>query len=202
VLYISERWLDAHAADITAEHPTGTGEYDLAFLVVDTSSVTSPAQVSASTAETREGATFENDSVLVASYPAGFAGGITIQTGLSLVSTITTIQRLYTFTEGTIDLFSLGGVINAQSGSSGGGVFNQWGKLVGIVTTSSDAAQTKDRDLRALSLAYIEKELRDETGKGLSSFTAPGASERAENYRSDAAPHLAKILTVYILPAH
>lgn len=170
VLYISEQWMKKHATDITSPRPTGTGEHDVALLVLTPLPNKTPPAFNPLTPETREGLVFDGDQALVGAYPAGFASTIAVNTGLALTTSPTTIGELYTFKGDTIDLFSVGGLILAQGGASGGPVLNPWGYVIGLVVTSTDAEETKDRDLRAISIAHVDRTLRDETGRSLASF--------------------------------
>ena len=67
--------------------------------------------------DTRDAIGFLGDLTLVASYPAEFIGGIAAQFDLYPASSVTPIQDLLTFRTKTVDLISLGGIIEAQSGS-------------------------------------------------------------------------------------
>src|SRR5262245_6106071 len=87
--------------------------------------------------ETRENVAFEGDNVLVAGYPAEFVGGIVAQQGLYGSISPSTIQQLLTFNTTSVDVFSVGGVIQAQGGSSGGPVVNAWRRVVAIISTTS-----------------------------------------------------------------
>ncbi len=173
VLYIPSSWVHAHAQDINNPHPTGTGEHDYALLFITgpENGSTLPSSFPYLEPDVREAISFIGDSVLVASYPAELAGG-SVQSNLFPVSSITQVAKFFTFEVGTPDVFSVGGVIGAQGGSSGGGVVNAWRRLVGVLTTTSDAATTAERDLRAISLFYIDTDLRAQTGQGLAEWLA------------------------------
>src|SRR6185503_1773470 len=117
--------------------------------------------------ETRENVAFEGDLILVAGYPVEFVGGIAAQQNLYAVTSISTIRQLLTFETGTVDVLSVGGVIGAQSGASGGPVVNLWRKVVGLISTTSEGATTAERDLHALSLNYIDRDIAMQSGRNL-----------------------------------
>ncbi|QQG38084.1 MAG: trypsin-like peptidase domain-containing protein [Candidatus Kaiserbacteria bacterium] len=196
MLFMPTAWLEEHAKDITLERPTGTGEHDYALLRITgaRNGALLPASFPFVPYDTREGITFEDDSVLAASYPAEFVGGITSRFDLYAVSSVTEIKNLLTFAENTIDLVSLGGIIGAQSGSSGGAVVNEWGRLVGIITTTSDGKTTQERDLRAVTLSYIDRDIKTQTGSDLASLFAGDVAAKAAEFRSNTAPHLMRLL--------
>jgi hypothetical protein len=194
--YLPPTWINEHAHQITEAMPTGTGEHDWAILRV-TKSIDGgslPDGFPFVSPDTREAAGFTDDSVLLASYPAGFIGGSTVQHSLYSASTITNIKKLYTFATGSVDLLSLGGVIVAQGGSSGGAVINEWNHLIGVIVTSSDAETTSERDLRAITIAHIDRSLKKHTGKGLLDFLSGDIFERTADFQNNVAPELTELL--------
>lgn len=201
IVYISNDWVSSHAKDIRIARPTGTGENDFSLLALEPIDTPLSLPVPYISPDTRNGVIVTDETALIASYPAGFAGAVTVYNNLSLVSTVGTIKRLYTFSEETIDLLSLGGVIVAQQGSSGGAVVNAWGKLVGLIVTSSDAQTTAERDLRALTLAHIDRTLTDETGLNVSAYINADPRSTAAAYRISKARELAALITQAVLAA-
>jgi hypothetical protein len=196
LIYISSEWIEKNRYNLTEQNPVGTGEHDYAFLqILRTSDPTGvlPTQFPALELAYEE-SVLKNDSVLIAAYPAGFLGGIAVQKDLYINSTIAKIGELFTFSSGSIDLFSLGGTIVAQKGASGGAVVHpQTEKLTGIIVTNLEAPTTDARDLRALSLAYIVRTFKEETGISMSDlFNNTGTFKT--NFQRTEAPRLAKIL--------
>jgi len=112
--------------------------------------------------------------MLMVAYPSELVGAITTQLNLFQVSTTATINNAFYFsgTAGnTIDLYSLGGSIVAQGGSSGGAVVDlEDGTLIGVVVTSTQADTTAEKDLRAVSISHIERSLHTHTGLTLERF--------------------------------
>lgn len=197
VLYIPPVWVNQHASEILDQHPTGTGEHDYALLFI-TGSVDGsplPAQFPYVTVDTRPAIAFPGDQVLVASYPAEFIGGIAAEYALYANSSVTTVKQLLTFVSDTPDLLSLGGVIEAQSGSSGGAVLNAWGRLVGLIATTSGGATTADRDLRAIAISYINTDLEAQSGQSLNTFLSGDPASEAQGFSNTTAPSL---ISLYI----
>ncbi|MEK7628304.1 MAG: serine protease [Patescibacteria group bacterium] len=193
ILFLPNKWVAKHAKDLRVAKPTGTGEDDYALVLAVPIAQGTPLP-SPIPFDTREGVIFERDPVLLASYPAGFLGNFFAQNDLYPASTFTTIKKLYTFGEASIDLLSLGGVIIAQGGSSGGAVVNEWGRLVGIIVTSSDAATTEARDLRSVTVAHINRSLREHTGQDLTEYLSGDILEHGNIFRVNDLPALAKEL--------
>lgn len=192
VLYMPSVWVDAHAHEISAEQTMGTGEHDFALLIVSGSATEYPLPSSFPylLPDTRDRVAFTGDPVLVASYPAEFVGGIAAQTSLYAASSITSVGQLVTLAERSVDLISVGGVIEAQSGSSGGAVVNAWDRLVGIIVTTSEGATTGERDLRALTLSYIDRDIKTQSGKSLSEILGGDVFAYYSDFSANHAPNL------------
>ncbi len=197
LLYISPEWIANNKETLIEQNPTGTGEHDYALLRItgrtDPNLVVSfPVPfIHPEINEPAEGA-----NVLVAGYPAGFLGGITIQKDLYSASAISTVKKMYTFDlqKGTADLMSVGGTVIAQKGSSGGTVVNANGDAIGLVVTSTDAEKTEDRDLRAITLAHVNRDLSENAGITLDSLLKSNLAAYARTFNTAVAPKLTKTL--------
>ena len=208
VLYIPPVWVKGHASEIKTSLPLGTGEHDYALLRITGTTDGSPLPPPPTGGfpylplDVRETIGFIDDSVLVASYPAEFIGGITSQLNLFPVSSITTIKNLLTFSdEGTVDLVSIGGVIGAQSGSSGGAIVNAWGRLIGIISTTSEGKTTAERDLRAVTLSYINRDIAVQSGLNLLTILGGDIASMANAFNASEAPGLIRLLIDQISPS-
>ena len=201
VLFMPPAWVKAHASDLTKARPVGTGEYDYALLRITGSVSGQPlSSLPFVPIDTREAIGFKDDSVLVASYPAEFVGGISTQLNLYPVSSITDIKNMLTFDNKTVDVISLGGIIGAQSGSSGGAVVNAWGRLVGVISTTSDGATTDARDLHAITLSYINRNIATESGLDLQSILGGDVASEADAFNANTAPALRQLFIDQIKP--
>jgi S1-C subfamily serine protease len=192
VLFIPPVWVSEHVKEINTTRPVGTGEHDYALLRITGSIDSSPLPQTFPflSFDTREVIGFLGDPVLGAGYPAEFVGGYNAQNNLYAVSSVSKIDQLMTFAGNTVDAFSIGGVIEAQSGSSGGPVVNAWDKLIGMITTTSDGATTADRALHALTLSYIDRDLRAQTGQGLASYLEGDLAAREQDFNTTWLQHL------------
>lgn len=199
VLYIPPVWIEEHASDIVSSRPTGTGDHDYALLrVTGALDGSLPSPLPFLPIDARETIGFVSDAVLVAGYPAEFIGGIATQSNLYPVTTVTTIKNLLTFGIDTVDVVSVGGVIEAQSGSSGGPVVNAWGRLIGILSTTSEGATTGERDLRAITLSYIDRDITRESGSSLAEILLGDMALQAAFFKQNIAPNLVEALMAYI----
>ncbi len=195
LIYLPIPWAQKHREDILLQEPLGTGENDFALLLITRTTNpagTLPASFPFLEQNLIESVDFIGEPIIISAYPAGFLGGVSIQTNLNLSSASATIRGVYTFSSTTIDVLSLGGTVVSQRGSSGGAVVNSGGKLVGIVVTSSDAPQTSDRDLRAITISHISRSLEQELGVNLSALLSQNVYQTAEIFERTIAPTITK----------
>jgi hypothetical protein len=197
-LYVSKKWVEENARFIKQEDPTGTGENDFALLRVVGKTNGEPLPVSFPYIEPNIDPenVLRTLPVLITAYPAGFLGGTTIQTNLSLTSSIGVIKELFNFHDNTLlDIISIDGNILSQRGSSGGGVINRSsGKLEGIITTSTDTAKTGDRELFAITPGHIDRVLKAETGKTLAEFISQDLDIAQKNFTENLSKPLIDLL--------
>lgn len=102
------------------------------------------------------------------------------------------------FGVGSEDALSLGGIIGAQSGSSGGAVVNQWNKVIGLITTTSRGATTAERDLHAITTAYINRDIKIQTGMNLAETLAHDPKVMADAFRPQAADLAQKLINAIL----
>lgn len=196
VMFIPDAWVREHASDIAARKSTGTGERDFALLSIHerVDGTPLPDAFPYLPPDTREAIGFTGDTVLLAGYPAEFVSGATTVSHLSITTSFSHIGDLLTFTKDFVDVVSLGSTPLAQGGASGGAVINPWGRVIGIVTTTSEGETTAERELRAISLAHIDRTLRSSKGSGLSDILAEDPRTQAERFKTDKAPSLSETL--------
>jgi hypothetical protein len=196
VLYIPPVWVAAHAAEIHSQHPLGTGEHDYALLYINAAvSPNTPLPTGgfpSITPDTREAITFVGDTVLVASYPAEFIASAA-EFNLYSAASFSTVQQFLTFSTSSVDAISVGSVIEAQSGSSGGAIVNDWGRLVGLITTTSEGTTTAARDLRGITTAYINRDLAAQTGFDLNSILGGDPAAETNDFTAHTAPALIQL---------
>lgn len=196
-IFISPSWIEANASSIIQQSPKGTGENDYAlFLIKESadSSKTLPEKFSFIEPLYNSGNIEEGDDALIVAYPAGFLSGISISKDLYISSAITKVMEVFTFETGALDLFSIGGTIVAQQGSSGGAVVDGQNRLLGIIVTSSIANTTAERDLRAIAIAHINRSFVKDTGFDLQTLFNRDLNAEADAFNKNIAPHLTQLL--------
>ena len=196
-LFISPSWVKANANGIIQQEPKGTGEDDYALLLITgrtDPTKTIPDKFSFIKPFYDSGSITKGDNVLLAGYPAGFLSGIAISKSLYISSSVTQVMEVFTFKEGTLDLFSIGGSVVAQQGSSGGAVVNDRNELTGIIVTSSVAETTGERDLRAIAIGHINRSFVKDTGFNLQALFSSDVSAQADIFNESLAPALTQLL--------
>lgn len=201
LLYIAPQWVQEHAEDILDEHPTGTGEHDYAFLHITgrtdpKANLPEPFPFVALDTSTEK--VVIGNNVLAAAYPAGFLEGSSIQKNLYIVSSIATIGERFTFNGAGVDLFSIGGTVVSQGGSSGGAAVSDENKLVGIVVTSTQATTTAERDMRAITIAHINRSLLARLGSDIRALISGNTAATANSFNTTMAPSLTALFLTHI----
>jgi hypothetical protein len=179
------------------EKPTGSGEDDFALLKItgavgNTASL--PPEFPFLPPDTGDSYLKKSDTLLLAAYPSAFLGGILTQTNLNAVSTFGKINRIFTFGEKTPDLISIEGSLLAQQGSSGGAVASSEGKLLAIISATTESAKIDARLLDAITLSYIDREISTQSGANMEAFLTHPGNNAAVQFRESTLPLLKKIL--------
>lgn len=183
--YVSPSWVKENATALSLTSPRGNGEHDFALLVI-TKSLTSAklpssfTSVPLSSIDPEEG-----DAVALGGYGAEFLSGKEIQNALYPIIDDGSIENIFTFSRNDTDVLSVRGTETAQSGSSGGGIVNTSGRLVGLITTSSLGGGTAQRTLYAITPTHIKKSFNDDTNKNLEAYLRQDTDELIEAFASE-----------------
>ena len=190
LLFLPPSWMAKNAYKINQENPTGNGEHDYAFLrITGTINPNESLPVFPHLSMSVDPPTAAQRTLLAA-YPAGFLGGITVAQALYSASAYATVGDLYTFGSNTLDLFSIGGTVLSQKGSSGGAATDEKGTLLGLIVTATDAPDTASRDLRAITTSYIIADFAKEFGSPLENFLLGDIVQEAHTFQLGTAPTL------------
>jgi hypothetical protein len=191
LLYLPPEWVEANASQLKAQTATGTGQNDYSFILIR--GTTNPAAtlpttfpyISMSTAAPDIG-----EEMLLAAYPAGFLSGQLISEDLYASSAVAYVTELFSFDSSAdhVDLFSVGGSVVSQAGSSGGAAVRQDGTLAGIISTDTAANSTGERDLRAITLSHINSSLAGEGQGGIAQLLTGDVSVKASTFNTTIAP--------------
>jgi len=186
LVYISPTWLQANATVLTESLPNGTGENDFALLAISKSITRTPLPLSFPFVPLATTPPAAGTPVVIASYGAQFLISSQIQSSLFPIIVFGSVKDIFTFRRNTVDVFALGGSVAAQEGSSGGGVVDASGALIGTITTSTISGATDTRSLGAITSSYIRAEYANETGSALDLLL----SETTKTSIADFAPRI------------
>lgn len=195
LIYISPAWLKANASVLTQTLPSGTGEYDFAFLAVSKSANDFPLPSSFPALSLATTPPDAGTPVVIATFGAQFLASSQVQSSLFPTIVFGSVKDVFTFGTNTIDVLALGGSAAAQEGSSGGGVADASGKLVGTITTSTVEGATDTRSLDAITASYLRADYASETGQALDLLLAEDTAT-AINEFTPQIPALEAIITV------
>lgn len=199
LLYLPTQWVKDNAKLMAQGERKSLGENDFALLLITESTnpeIPLPDSFPFIPPDIREEMLVPGVPVMLSGYPAEFLGGITVALNLYPVTTLSTIQSLYYISDSNnIDIVDFVGNIAAQDGSSGGGAINlETGTLLGIVATRTTGDTTEDRDLNALTLSYVNRDMIAELGVSLADFLAGELAETAKTFNQNVVPALTEIL--------
>jgi len=198
LLYISPAWLREHAGIINETAPKGTGERDYALLYINGTVDNDPMPARFPTINYTTNELFirnQGDQVAATGYPAQtlFLQGADVD--LIPRSAETNITEIMTFGNNQADVISIGGTIVGEQGSSGGPITNQQGAVIGVIVTRGDDVQFGTGSLRGITMAYIDRTMREDTGYGLAHNTAGDLAFRAQLYKETMVPFLRTVIS-------
>lgn len=194
LMYISPAWVHANVGVITETAPSGTGEYDFALLAVTKSATTAALPSSFPSVPLAMAPPAVATPVVIATYGAQFLTSDQIQFSLFPTIVLGSVKSVFTFATDTVDVLALGGSAAAQEGSSGGGVIDSSGLLIGTVTTSTVTGTTATRSLDAITASYIRAEYARETNSTLNALLGESTTTAVTNFEYQI-PTLEAILT-------
>ncbi len=196
LLYISPAWVYENAKLIDSKAPQGTGERDYALLYV-TQSLDGPLPerfpaLALDTTLLTPGD--RGHKVRAAGYPAEIFKEEGPRADLVPKIASTTLVDLFTFGSGEADLVAIGETPVGEEGASGGPIVSKDGKVMGLIVTKGDENKEGARSLRALTLPYINRTLKEETGFDLRTTLEGNIARRGEIFKKALVPFLASLL--------
>lgn len=197
LIYIPSAWVGANAKILTESNPSGTGEYDFALLAISKSVTRDELPSSFPSIPLATSPSNIGTPVVIASYGAQFLESNQIQSSLFPTVVFGSVKDVFTFANNTIDVLALGGSAAAQEGSSGGGVSDGNGELVGTITTSTTQGATDTRKLDAITASYIRSEYANETGSAIDLLLAKPTATAVADF-APKIPELESILTAQL----
>lgn len=194
LMFLPQAWVNNNPLAIRTSGAIGTGEDDYALLAITGSATNSPLPTTFPHVpfDANILTLTDNHPVLLASYPGELVGSIIIKNSLSMTSAVTGVKSGFYF-EGSrdknLDLLDISGTIISQAGSSGGAAVSLIsGKLIGIIVTATEAANTSTRELRAINLAHINRSMQKYTNRSLEEFLQQSPISAVIDFETNTAP--------------
>ncbi len=197
LMFISPAWVNTNPDVLTKASPIGTGEHDFALLAVTKSATRAALPASFPFISLAASPPFPGTPIIIASYGAQFLVSSQVESSLFPTIVFGSVKDVFTFALNTIDVLALGGSAAAQEGSSGGGVADASGELVGTITTSTVEGSTDTRSLDAITASYIRSDYASETGRPLDLLLAGSTTTAIADFAPQI-PVLEAILTAHL----
>lgn len=197
LLYISPAWIQANADLIDDEAPRGTGERDYALLYITKGVDNNP--VPGTLPFIAVDTTLRNlqsigDEVTIGGYPALTAQALERGGRLERQTATTTLFDLYTFDTNYGDIYFLNGSTIGAGGISGGPVIDAAGNVIALVVTRGNDATQGAGSLNAITLSYIDRTIKEETGFNLAQTMSGNITYRSFVFTQTLVPFLARML--------
>ncbi len=184
-LYISEKWIENNYQQITSSSPVGTGKYDYALLLITGNTNPTIPLPKFPSLKINTSAEFLNagEKITVAGYPGTITSSLEIAKNSSLQTDRVMVKEIFTLNKTSIDVVSTNDTVLAQRGSSGGGAFKN-NELGGIIVSTKNGSSASNYALNILTLDYINREIKNETGKTLSNFVSGDLWKQAKDFET------------------
>lgn len=170
LVYLSSQWLARNPKTLTARTAVGTGEHDFAVLAVTGSATPLPLPATFPYVPLGTSIPPTGDVAVVGGYGAQELSSAQVRNALYPSLAFSKITKRFSFDGENPDVLSFAGSIVAQEGSSGGGVVNASGELIGVITTSSQTGSYESRELRAVTLGHIRRSFKVDSSEDFDSY--------------------------------
>jgi len=164
VVFIDPDWVNKYYSIFDKTH-SETGENDIAILQMNISGINNIKVASITGADPNIG-----DQITIKSYPSDVYGKLGVFTILPRKSESNAIGSLLNFdasTNGPYALLETKPSSLGQSGASGGGIFNNQGQLIGIISNSVSSDILLKNKIRGLTMNHIDSRIKTNLGKSI-----------------------------------
>ncbi len=192
--YVSSEWIQDNPSTLVATVARGTGEHDFAVLAITGSASPIPLPGSFPYVPLTKATPKLKDNVGIGSYGAQNLTSKQIQSSLLPTLVFAQVKSIYTFDSTSIDLLTLSGSAAGQHGSSGGGIVNANGQLMGIITTASDKGEFGNREVRVVTAGHIRSSFKEDSGQDFDSYFKNGSIDAFVSVFVDDANRMGKKL--------
>ncbi len=194
LMFLPPSWIQNNSTTIKTSGATGTGEDDYALLAITNSVTRDPLPTTFPYIPFDDSIVQLSDNypVLLASYPGELVGSVIIKNALSMTSAVTIVKNGFYFEDDAdrnLDLLDISGTVVSQAGSSGGAAVSLiTGKLVGIIVTATEAVNTFARELRAVTIAHVNRSMTRYLSQSLDQFLTQNPFTAVSTFEANTAP--------------
>jgi hypothetical protein len=189
IIFLPTSWVHKNITNLKQINPTGTGEHDYA-LVREVKNTVNKLKTNVSLPLAKKEIKKEEEVFLIG-YPIFDQGSI--KNNLRKVSEKVGIEKIFSFGGKKVDTFNTGNTTLAHLGSSGGAVITLEGELAGIMVATVNKAETNAKEIKAIGINYIERNILKESGKTLDSFIKD-TDEQVLSFRDNYLESLSELL--------
>ncbi|MES2223862.1 MAG: serine protease [Patescibacteria group bacterium] len=193
LIYLPSQWISSNENNLTMATLTGTGENDYALLAITERVRSDAPNIPLTFLTPSQSSPSEDQDIFVAGYPAGFSDVRILDSALYELTKPSAITRVSSFSGGAVDVINSGGTSVAEHGSSGGAVTDEDGNLIGLIAATNIDARTGDKNIQAITLSYIRRSIKNNSGKSFDSFIS-NARDEVASFEKNTAPSLANTL--------
>lgn len=185
LIYVSPAWVEANAGVLAESSARGNGQNDFAILAITRSLTSAKLPSSFPFISLSSESISAGDDVSIGSYGAEFLTGSQIRSALYPIFDEGEIEHIYTYGQNKADVVSVRGSDAAQSGSSGGGIVNDDGEFIGLISTSSLVGGTAQRTLYAITPNHIRSSFKADTGATLDAYLRQNLATLISNFEDE-----------------
>ncbi len=171
-IYVSPSWINANPTTFSEASPKGTGQNDFALVAITATATSTPLPTSFPATPLATSDPQLGQQVAIGSYGAQYLNSSQLNYLLYPILVFGSVQSRYTYDTSTVDLVSIIGSAASQEGSSGGGIVNSSGQLMGTITTSSIGGDISTRSLNAITVGHLRRSYYFDTGRNLDNVLA------------------------------
>jgi len=198
VVFISSDWVSANVGELKKGKPRGTGEGDVALLVVTGAKKGELPASFPTLPYLTHPLVQEGDQLIAVGYPAEKQNFKQVRSKLQRTVATPTLSSVRYFVRPYADVLTLTPSSASASGVSGGPIATKEGAAIAM-TTAVESGEGEDRSLRAITLSYVDRFLLKETGNPLSTVLAGDFSTLATQTTASISTKLQKDLRSALL---
>lgn len=196
VAFISPDWVTQYGKNINTEGVAQTGKSDFALLKLDLSTLGSGKTLSP--VSIQRILPSQTDKIYSLSYPADILGTNGVNSALSRQKEQLGINRFYSVGITPNDVIETSASTAGQKGSSGGGILNENGEIIGTITTTANSSIPTKKLIRAMTIEHTDFELVRFSNISLSQVSQYGSQDLKQVFDTKYREYLTSLLNSYL----